>query len=263
MAMKIYQDNGPIFGEILYDLYHKIKNDPEYAARGKDIESDFINQCYVKCGSGIQFPFREQINCLREPFEHAICISIDDQVAHGKPQNRKLKSNSVISVDCGMSLPCGNRRLNFDAAFTVQLENLNWTGKPACVLKEIIQEQPQDTWQIADIISSIASISGLKQVVSMTGHGIGYQLHEAPTIHNAPGNFASVKLFDGLCFCAEPIFVHPGKDKDSSFTCPTYLGTDGWEVFTVSGEQASHFETTFGIINGQIIDLIGVTNWKL
>jgi methionyl aminopeptidase len=117
--------------------------------------------------------------------------------------------------------------------------------------------------EIATIIRETARAQHLKQVVSMTGHGIGYMLHEAPSIHNAPGEFLPVTLFEGICFCAEPIFVNPGYDSDSSFISPTCIGTDGWEVATISGDLASHFETTFGIINGQIVDLVGVSRWRL
>ena len=210
------------------------------------------------------FPFNNQKNYLGESFGHPICISVNNTIAHGRPENYIPKLGDVISVDCGVSIPYGTRQLHLDAAFTVSYNKTEpWVNAPLYALKKIIAQQPSDTMEIAKIIRQTAKDNNLNQVVSLTGHGIGYKLHEAPAIHNAPGNFLSVELFEGLCFCAEPIFVHPGKDKKSSFICPTYIGTDGWKIITANDLPSSHFETTFGIINGQIVDLIGVTNWLL
>jgi methionyl aminopeptidase len=235
---------------------------------GRMLKSFFQRECeyafqayeYTKVG----FPFIKEKNYLGESFGHSICVSVNNVIAHGSPTDSIFGEGDIISVDCGISLPYGKRQLHLDAAFTTRVGpkcNLDWVPAPLEALKRIIELQPTDTRQIAQIIRDTAKDHNLKQVVSMTGHGIGYKLHEAPAIHNAPGEFLPVELFDGLCFCAEPIFVNPGISKDSSFISPTCIGDDGWEVATVSGDPASHFETTFGIVDGQIIDLVGITEW--
>jgi len=98
-------------------------------------------------------------------------------------------------------------------------------------------------------------------VLSLTGHGIGYSLHEAPIIYNAQGQFLNEELFDGLCFCAEPIFS-PGKGEKNSIV-KTYIDSDGWSIYTRNGNPTSHFETMLCVDNGQIIDLTGMTEWSL
>ncbi len=267
-AMKVYQDQGPKFGKILRNLYTQITNGDV-----ENLEGRFITACEKAYGQNphglaraVNFPFAGQVNYLGEPFGHAICISKGSTVAHGRPLPKVsgIEHGDIVSVDCGASIPYGTRWLHLDAAFTIAIGgNQQWVDAPHQALKEIVAMQPTNTMDLAAIIRNTARAHHLTQVVSMTGHGIGYKLHEAPTIHNAPGEFLPVELFDGLCFCAEPIFVNPGNSGDGPFISPTCIGADGWEVSTVSGAPASHFETTFGTVDGQIIDLVGVSSWRL
>jgi methionyl aminopeptidase len=261
-AIEVYKNNGPIFGSILYQLYQDLKKKP---FNGFLIEEKFKEKCHEHLGSGIRFPFAHQKNYLEENFIRAICVSVNDQVVHCRANEKTFNEGDVVSIDCGVSLPFSlARRINFDSAFTITIgEEQDWVSQPHIALKEIIQQQPKDTMEIASIIRDTARQSHLKQVVSMAGHGIGHELHESPTIYNAPGEFLPVKLFEGMCFCVEPIFVNPGNDNDGSFISPTCIGPDGWEISTVSGDPTSHFETMFGVIDGQIVDLVGVTNWVL
>lgn len=265
-AMNIYLEEGPKFGQILKQLYNLVK-----VGKTKNLEAKFKDACYESFGfspnsssTSNRFPFAKQFNYLGEVFGHSICLSVNNIVAHGNPKESVITKGDIVSVDCGVCIPHGRRYLHLDAAFTVVVKgDEEWVKVPHQSLCNIVETQPKNTAEIARIIRETARLHNLKQVVSLTGHGIGYRLHEAPIIYNAPGEFLPVELFDGMCFCAEPIFVFPGNNKASSFICPTYIGADGWEVATVSGDPASHFETTFGIVDGQIVDLVGVTNWEL
>lgn len=253
--IEFYKSAGKKFGEILQQFYNKILDNQILY-----LEDWFITAC-KKAFKSIRFPFANQENYLGEKFGHAICVSINDIIAHGKPQDKTFNRDDIISVDCGIALPYKNRWLNLDAAFTVQQHNKeDWVKTPQKALRNIISQQPKNTHEIAKVIRNTAYLYFLSQVVSLAGHGIGYLLHEAPVIHNAPGDFSLVELFDGLCFCAEPIFVDPSYKKSIS---QTYIGPDGWQVATVDGNSASHFETTFCVINGQIVDLVGISEWDI
>lgn len=255
--LEFYVKNGPVFGDILFILKDLIRKN-----RASNIEETFMDLCISRFGDDTEFPFRDQMNYFGETFGYSICISVNDVIAHGRPV--PLKEGNIVSVDCGLSLPHNKRRLNFDAAFTVVCGGENeWINGPQIALRNIINNQPKDTRSIAAIIQTTAQDLNLQQVVSLTGHGIGYILHEDPVIHNAVGPFMSVELFEGLVFCAEPIFVNPGSGRGSSAIASICIGADGWEVATTSGCPSSHFETMFGVIDGQIVDLIGVSKWKL
>jgi methionyl aminopeptidase len=257
LDINFYRSEGPKFGLILKRLHDIIKKDIPC-----DIEAAFETACATVFGSEVSYPFCQQKNYLNEPFGHSICISVNEVIAHGRP--RLFHEGDIVSVDCGISLPYNNRRLNFDAAFTVVCGgDEEWIYGPHKALQNLLALNPKTTHEIAEIIQNTAKSLSLQQVVALTGHGIGYMLHEEPKIHNAVGPFRSVKLFENLVFCAEPIFVNPGNDKNSSAISSTCIGSDGWEITTTSGRNSSHFETMFGIINGRITDLIGVSEWSL
>jgi len=264
--MDAYLEAGPKFGNILRQLYDLIH---EGHLHDNNLEDAFMKMAQGAFGLGVRFPFTEQTNYLGEEFCYATCVSIDSEVAHGRSHHRVSRPGAIVSIDAGLAIPYMKTKehrdimLHLDAAFTtsVQVSN-NWTDGPLKALQAIEKSHPTNTAAIAKIIRDTAKEQGAKQVVSLTGHGIGFSLHEAPTIHNAPGEYAPVELFNGLCFCAEPIFVDPGCSDNGSFISPTCIGPDGWVVSTVSGDPASHFETTFGVIDGRIVDLVGITKWE-
>lgn len=262
--MKAYAEIGPKFGAILRELYDLVHNGD---LNDHDIERFFIKAAQKTFGLGVRFPFAEQINYLGEKFGCVTCVSIDSEVAHGRSHWNITKSGAIVSVDAGIAIPytkaSRDKLLHLDAAFTTSVNTSNnWTNGPLKTLQAIAESRPTNTAAIAKIIRDTAKEQEAKQVVSLTGHGIGFSLHEAPTIHNAPGEYSPVELFNGMCFCAEPIFVDPGCTNNDSFISPTCIGPDGWVVSTVSGDPASHFETTFGVIDGRIIDLVGITKWE-
>lgn len=210
------------------------------------------------------FPFKKQLNHKGKPFGHSICLSINDQIAHTKPGPIEFHTGDIVSIDCGMKL-CD---LNFDAAFTYQFGKKatgnEWYLMPNVAINHIIHSNPQGTQELAEIVNNSRKEYNklgkeyLSTIVKLTGHGIGHSLHEGPIIHNMPGNFLDFEFFNGLVFCAEPIFAKSKKRKD---ICSTYMDSDEWSILTTSGEPASHFESMFLFDNGHLIDLIGISNW--
>lgn len=264
--LELYLEYGAKFNKVLLYLREIVEEGISW-----DIESKFKHFSKTILGNdnkieSFSYPFEYQKNYLDQEFGYAVCVSVNDVIAHGQPTVLKLNDN--VSVDCGWYICFKNgSRLHFDSAFTVAfgVKNTsdNWLYKPLDALKEIERIQPKNTRDISLVIRKVAKSSNSRQVVSLTGHGCGYALHEPPAIHNAPGDFTSVELFDGLVFCAEPIFVEPVKDLDEkSFIVQTVLGSNGWEVLASCGESSSHFETMFGVVDGQIVDLIGITKWE-
>jgi len=260
--MKVYAEAGPKFGLILRELYDLVHN-----GAVTDLEKTFTTLARKTFGLTVDFPFVRQVNYLGEEFGCTTCVSIDSEAAHGRSHYGLSRSGAIVSVDAGLAIDYKighrNMQLHLDAAFTTSVQaSDSWTHGPLKALQAIVKHNPKNTASIAKIIRDTAEEYDVKQVVSLAGHGIGFSLHEAPTIHNAPGEYPPVDLFDGLCFCAEPIFVDPGSANSGSFISPTCIGPDGWVVNTVSGDPASHFETTFGVIDGRIVDLVGITEWK-
>jgi methionyl aminopeptidase len=265
-AIAVYKLLGPQFGSVLHTLYNKI-------CQGKlidNIEHAFIDLCHQKFGSDIIFPFAKQVNLHGEEFGHAICISANNEVAHGRPTNGKYKTGDILSVDCGMAVPFKNKYLHFDAAFTTTVNNKHpdsWIHQPLAALRDIVQYSPNNVEELSNIIHNVAIKNWLGQVVSLTGHGIGYSLHEPPTIFNMPSEYAVGEFFEGICFCAEPIFTYSNHDSINHnhmpLITPIAFDDDEWTLITVDKSYSTHWETVFGIVDGQVTDFIGITQWDI
>ena len=226
---------------------------------------------YAKTGTRSNiFPFCKQKNCFNDRFNNSVCVSVDDEIAHGSPSHKKLLKGQIVSADFGLALPVAhsNRLLHFDAAFTAAYktqEQPEWVLQAHKALQEIITNQPRTTGEISSIVAASGySRDEIDLVVSLTGHGIGYSLHERPAIYNAPGTqYDYQDLFEGLCFCAEPVFAKsltPLSVRKSRIA-KTYLDSDGWTVKTIDGSSTTHFETMFCVTNNEVIDLCGITEW--
>ena len=171
-----------------------------------------------------------------------LCVSIDDEVVHGIPNERVLKEGEIISVDVG-SIVDGYYGDHAKSFAVVQVEDerkklMDVTRE--CLMLAIKQAAPGN--RIGDISHSVqkkAESNGYGVVRELVGHGIGTKLHEDPQIPNfgKPGTGAKIKV--GMCFAIEPM-INMGKPE-------VYTKKDGWTVCTKDGLPSAHFEHTITI----------------
>jgi len=178
-------------------------------------------------------------------FPASICTSINEQVVHGIPADRKLADGDIVSIDCGVKLKgyCG------DAATTIIIGN---ASPQVCQLVEVTgavldiavaQTRPGRYWsEIADLMQKHAEKHGFAVVRDYVGHGIGREMHEDPKLPN----FVSKELLKndlllrkGMILAVEPM-VNMG-------TWKVRLLDDGWTVITADGKPAAHFEHTLAV----------------
>ena len=171
-----------------------------------------------------------------------LCVSIDDEVVHGLPSNRKLKEGEIFSVDVGSlkdgfygdhakSFPMGNVDEDRQKLIDVTQQ---------CLLNAIDQAVPGN--HIGDISHAVqikAEFHGYGVVRELVGHGIGTKLHEEPQIPNygSPGDGPRIEV--GMCFAIEPM-INMG-------TPDVYTKKDGWTVCTKDGLPSAHFEHSITI----------------
>jgi len=183
-----------------------------------------------------------------EDFPASICTSINEQVVHGIPGERKLCSGDVVSIDCGVKLNgyCG------DSAVTVMV------GQVALEVRKLVQvtretleiavneARPGRYWsEVARMMQEHAEGAGFSVVREYVGHGIGRKMHEDPKLPN----FVSRELLEndlllrkGMILAIEPM-INLG-------TCHTQVLHDGWTVVTADGKPSAHFEHTVAITDG-------------
>lgn len=173
------------------------------------------------------------------PYPCATCISINEEVIHGIPGPRVIRKGDIVSIDCGVTL----NGLIADSATTVvagdappEIKKLIDTTRHA--LERAI-EKTRAGARLGDIsfaVQSIVEAEGFGIVREFCGHGVGFSLHEDPSIPNYGLPGTGPLLREGMTFAIEPM-VTLGRPA-------VKILSDGWTVVTEDGKPAVHFEHT-------------------
>jgi methionyl aminopeptidase len=175
------------------------------------------------------------------PYPATLCTSVNEVVVHGVPSGYVLKNGDVLSVDCGVKI----NGWYSDAAFTI----IVGTGSPALkklvsVAEEALElgiSAAQAGNTVGDIGSAIGSFvkkNGLYVVRGLTGHGVGKNLHEEPSIFNEGKAGSGAKLAPGMVIAIEPMLAI-GTNEIVQLPDESYG--------TADGSMAAHFEKTIAI----------------
>jgi methionyl aminopeptidase len=178
-------------------------------------------------------------------FPASLCVSINEEVVHGIPSQRKLKEGDIVSLDAGVNL---NGYFG-DGAVTLPVGEV---GREAKRLLEVTEralyigiEKTRAGNRLFDIsyaIQSWVESHGFSVVRDFVGHGIGRDLHEEPQIPNFGSPHQGPRLEKGMVFALEPM-VNEG-------TYEVKVLSDGWTVVTADGKRSAHFEHTIAITDG-------------
>ena len=172
----------------------------------------------------------------------AICASINEEVVHGIPSNRKLKNGDIISIDIVVSY----QGYMADACRTFLVGNVSENAKrlvrvtEECFHKAMEVAKPGN--RIGDISSAIqkhAEAHGYSVTREFTGHGLGREMHEDPIVPNfgIPGTGTLLK--EGMTIAVEPIILEGRKD--------TIILPDEWTAVTCDRKLAAHYENSIVI----------------
>jgi methionyl aminopeptidase len=174
-----------------------------------------------------------------------LCISINDEVVHGIPGQRRLKEGDIVSLDAGVNY------LGYfgDAAMTFPVGEVDPEAKRLLEVTEkalyIGIEKAKVGNRLFDIsyaIQTWVESHGFSVVRDFVGHGIGRELHEEPQIPNFGMPHQGPRLGRGMVFALEPM-VNEG-------TYEVRVLSDGWTVVTADGKRSAHFEHTIAITDG-------------
>ena len=179
-------------------------------------------------------------------FPNSLCISPNEQVVHGIPDNRPYVDGDIISVDCGVLM----NGFYGDSAYTFSVGEIpNETMQLMKVTKESLYrgigvalpgKRLQD---ISYEIQTYCEKNGYSVVRELVGHGIGKNLHEAPEVPNFGKRGSGIKLQVGLVIAIEPM-INMGKRN-------IIHGKDGWTIKTADNKPSAHYEHTIAIKDGK------------
>jgi methionyl aminopeptidase len=179
-------------------------------------------------------------------FPATLCVSINEEIVHGIPGERKIREGDIVSLDFGAKVD----GFHGDAALTVGVGNMSPQAKQLLDTTmgslEAGINVARDGARLGDISAAIqyhVESRGFSVVREYTGHGIGHELHEDPQIPNFGLPGLGPVLQKGMTLAIEPMVNLGGWQ--------TRVKNDGWTVVTADGSLSAHFEKTIAITDGE------------
>ena len=181
------------------------------------------------------------------PFPAALCVSVNDEVVHGLPGDRRLEAGDLVGLDLGLKY----QGLYTDMAVTVAVGEVSTEAQ---ALLDITRKALSAGIAAAkagattgDIGFAVSAVIPDRQkygiVTEFGGHGVGHRVHEPPEIPNVGIHGAGERLIPGLVIAIEPmITIGDGA---------VVTANDGWTVKTKEGGLAAHFEHTVLVTDGE------------
>ena len=176
------------------------------------------------------------------PYPASICTSINDELVHGIPSNRKLKDGDIVSLDCGTVYEgfVGDMAVTV-AVGEVSKETLRLMDVTKKALEIAISKMvPGNTvGDIGHAVETFVEENGLYITRTYTGHGVGRKMHEGPQVPNygIPGR--GMRLREGMTIALEPMVLVG--------TSATIVKDDEWTVASADGSKTAHYEHTVAI----------------
>jgi methionyl aminopeptidase len=177
------------------------------------------------------------------PFPATICVAINDVVCHGIPSAKAvLREGDIVGVDIGLRLAgwVGDACVTYAVGVVDDATQRLLDTTQHCLELGIAQAQAEHTLgDVGAAIQNYAESRGFSVVREYTGHGLGHNLHEEPTVlhYGRPG--AGLRLQPGMVFTIEPM-INAGHAE-------VRVDRDGWTVRTRDGARSAQFEHTLAI----------------
>jgi len=175
-------------------------------------------------------------------FPATLCVSVDDEVVHGIPNDRILKEGQIVGIDCGAEKDgyFGDHARTFSVGNIANDKQKLMDITHKSLMLGIAEASPDNF--VSDIgyaIQSYVEKYGYSVVRELVGHGIGTELHEEPQIPNYGEPKQGYRLREGMCIAIEPMINLGSKEIKTD--------SDGWTIRTLDGQVSAHFEHTIAI----------------
>ncbi|MGI6551304.1 MAG: type I methionyl aminopeptidase [Syntrophomonadales bacterium] len=175
-------------------------------------------------------------------FPASVCVSVNEDVVHGIPGERRLKEGDIVSIDLGAIV----NGWHGDAAITVPV------GEVDPEIMRLLKVTEESLYQgikaaqvgarlgmVSNAIQSYVERAGFSVVRQYVGHGIGRQMHEDPPVPNYGRQDRGPVLAEGMTIAIEPMVNVGGYE--------VLVKPDNWTVYTKDGSYSAHFEHTVAI----------------
>lgn len=247
MAKTIYTQKEIVIlrecGKRLSCVLKEVARNTVPGATGSEI--DFLARDLIRKGGDEPAFLNYTPDGAKRPYPAALCVSINDNVVHGIPDDVPLKEGDIVSLDLGIT----HKGLITDMAVTVPVGKVD---KTAANLISSVREALESginvaragkrVGDISDAIASVAEKYGFSVVVELGGHGVGHHVHEEPFVPNIGLAGTGPLLEAGMVLALEPIFNEGGASVK--------IAGDGYTYKTRDGKRSAHYEKTILITAG-------------
>lgn len=203
------------------------------------LELDAIAERTIRAGGG------EPNFALVPGYRHTICASVNDAVVHGMPNDVPLKPGDLVSIDCGALLGGWNG----DSARTFLVPGGEDAARNA-VAAELSRVTEGAMWRGLAAVATSRHLHAVGEAIEdwideqgdygilddYTGHGIGRDMHEDPTVYNYRVRGRGPVIKPGLALAIEPLVTAGSNEVKTD--------ADEWTVRTVDGSLGAHWEHT-------------------
>jgi len=179
-------------------------------------------------------------------YPKSIITSVNEQVVHGIPTDRRLEEGDIVGIDIGVL----KNEFYGDHAYTFAVGEISEPVKDLLrVTKESLYlgiEQIRSGNRIGDVSFAVqhhAENHGYGVVRELVGHGLGRKMHESPEVPNFGKRGRGSKIKDGLVIAIEPM-INMGTRRVIQLD-------DGWTIVTADKQPSAHFEHDVAVVNGK------------
>lgn len=216
-------------GRLVREILEEAREQAKPGVTTMDLEN-FVERRLAKSGAKPAFKGYRGYPCC-------LCASVNEQIVHGIPSNRRLNDGDIISLDLGviidgyygdsaMTVPVGTISESLQRLLRVTEESLQLAIEKARVGNRL--------GDVSSVVEQHVVSSGFSVVREFVGHGIGRQLHEEPQIPNFGQPGYGPPLKEGMVLAIEPM-VNAGSPG-------LKILDDQWTAVTADGAHSAHFE---------------------
>ncbi|MCL4406457.1 MAG: type I methionyl aminopeptidase [Patescibacteria group bacterium] len=223
-------------GRILRAVLARLKSAAKPGVKLKDID-DLTRELVSSAGAKPSF-LNYRPDGASRPFPASLCVSVNDTVVHGVPDDYVIRSGDLVKLDLGVDY----HGYFTDAAVTVlagkvapKLKSLSKATEEALMRGIRAAKVGRTLGDIGSAIEKTAEHRGFSVVEGLSGHGVGFAPHEDPTIENFGDPGTGLVLKEGMVLALEPMFCIGDPEIAEAPDDSYYLKYGGW---------AAHFEHT-------------------
>ena len=183
-------------------------------------------------------------------FPYSICASVNDEICHGFPSERKLEDGDLLTIDMVVNVD----GYLADSAWSYAVGELSPEAQKLmdvtreCLYKAIDIVKPGTRLgDIGHVIQTYAEANGFSVVRDFVGHGIGTNMHEDPQVLHYGRPNRGVRLEEGMVFTIEPM-INAGD-------WPIAMDKNGWTARTRDGSLSCQYEPTLAVTKDGVIVL--------